>query len=298
MDTGSSNSTSREQERQERQERQESKDGLSQAVRPPSSSATMSRTLGHGAACGPKRGMPFACSTELGGRIVALEHRNGRVYYYESRRIGRAVVRRYVGAGRIAELVARLDESRRADEAATKLGRDEARTRRRRGTARLRRWLAGIDAAVAAELEAEGWHRHKRQWRRKRGAAFVGPGDAGGAEARRTVPIDANAFLSGKPVRGRFVGGIGWPTPPCAGSNCGPAYARPPDGPRGGGRRACGAGWRGRTRRPRPLVAERVVLGRVLLDWCETRSERLPDGASASRHGFHRGRIGLARAAT
>ena len=44
--------------------------------------------------------------------------RNGRLYLYRARRIGRKVVKQYVGRGRQAEDVARRDAAKRAERAA------------------------------------------------------------------------------------------------------------------------------------------------------------------------------------
>lgn len=92
---------------------------------------------------------------------------NSRYYYRKARAAGR-VVSEYVGAGLLAEAVAGADE----------LERDE----RRRAAAEWRaivdadrrhaEALAEIDdlvkAAVAAVLIVNGYHTHRRQWRRAR----------------------------------------------------------------------------------------------------------------------------------
>lgn len=41
---------------------------------------------------------------------MGLEHRDGRVYYYRSRRVGGRVRREYVGAGEAAVMFARWDK--------------------------------------------------------------------------------------------------------------------------------------------------------------------------------------------
>jgi hypothetical protein len=104
---------------------------------------------------------------------MALEYRSGGVYYYRSRREGDRVVREYAGCGRVAELAAelhRLDARRRAlarrDEA-DRLG----ECRREAGL--VRAVLSRADHLVAAVLTAAGWHRHNREWRKRRGATMA-----------------------------------------------------------------------------------------------------------------------------
>jgi hypothetical protein len=100
---------------------------------------------------------------------MALEHRNGRVYYYTSRRIGGRVRRVYGGSGACAELAALLD--------------DDARERRKQATVRIRlridaarddntkyrRWFAEAAGVIAEALVRAGWHLVRRQWRKRRG---------------------------------------------------------------------------------------------------------------------------------
>jgi hypothetical protein len=104
---------------------------------------------------------------------VALEHRAGGVYFYRFRRIGGRVVREYAGCGRVAELAAelhRLDAERQA------LARQEEADRLdewQREAGLVRSVLARANEVIAAVLPAAGWHRHNREWRRRRGAAMA-----------------------------------------------------------------------------------------------------------------------------
>ena len=103
---------------------------------------------------------------------MAIETRNGRSYYYESKRVGARVVKEYKAAGSLANLMATLDESNRI---LRKIDRDREQLRfalRQRVNAKLRKWLGRIDATVADAMAANGWHQHNREWRRKRGYAM------------------------------------------------------------------------------------------------------------------------------
>ena len=103
---------------------------------------------------------------------MAIETRNGRPYYYTSRRVGDQVVEEYHGSGGTVFLMARVDAGNRA---LRKIDRDQEqlrRAKRQRVNAKLRTWLARIDATVADAMQANGWHRHNREWRRKRGDAM------------------------------------------------------------------------------------------------------------------------------
>ncbi len=89
-------------------------------------------------------------------------------YYTRSRKVGGRVVREYVGAGRVAELVAQLDALQRQE-------REAKRAAWREVKAELDALEAGVvglirltDLVAAAALRAAGFHQHKGQWRRKR----------------------------------------------------------------------------------------------------------------------------------
>ena len=101
---------------------------------------------------------------------MGLEKRNGHVYYYKSRRDGEKARKVYVGAGDFAHLAARLDE-------AEHLRREEETTRWRKEKERLEARAAFLgelaqasEVLLRAHLLASGFHQHKGQWRRQRGA--------------------------------------------------------------------------------------------------------------------------------
>lgn len=100
---------------------------------------------------------------------MGWEKRGGQAYYYTAERVGGRVVKRYVGAGPMAELAARLDtlKQNERDEAI------EAVRRTRDELAALDAALAPLhelaDAATTAALVAAGCHRPKRgKWRKRR----------------------------------------------------------------------------------------------------------------------------------
>ena len=100
---------------------------------------------------------------------MAWEKRRGKRYYYHSERDGDGrVFKRYVGAGEIAEALARAEETRRrAREAQRK--RDQEELERLEALAAP---VLAIDEAAEvltrAALVASGYHRHRGEWRLRR----------------------------------------------------------------------------------------------------------------------------------
>jgi hypothetical protein len=100
---------------------------------------------------------------------VACERRNGRTYYYHSRRVGGRVVRHYLGAGAVgaraeqARIAARQQKDREQQQALAQMAElDE-----------LAQMVGDVIEAAGQALEmamaAAGYHRHHRgQWRRRR----------------------------------------------------------------------------------------------------------------------------------
>jgi Tfp pilus assembly PilM family ATPase len=100
---------------------------------------------------------------------MAWEARGNNSYYYRKRRIGRRVVSAYVGSSETAGLIARMDvldqEQRWAQRMLDAVAR-EARAMDDTDVALLADLLATLTRAV---LVTNGFHQHKRQWRRRRG---------------------------------------------------------------------------------------------------------------------------------
>ncbi len=101
---------------------------------------------------------------------MAWEQRQrGGHYYTRSRRVSGRVVREYLGAGPLAEALARQDataqERRRAQATEEQRLRDSDATL----AALVDDLIAGTDALAAAALVLAGYHQHHRgEWRRRR----------------------------------------------------------------------------------------------------------------------------------
>jgi len=99
---------------------------------------------------------------------MGWETRGGRSYYYRKERSGGRVRSVYVGGGQIAVFRAMLDKESRDEEDGR---RAEARAARALDEA-IDQTLEGLGGMIktlqTAALLAEGFHTHKRQWRRTR----------------------------------------------------------------------------------------------------------------------------------
>lgn len=99
---------------------------------------------------------------------MSWETRGNNRYYYRRRKVNGRVVAEYIGAGDVAELLAKsdeLDRQRRQLEAAEWRSIVEADRRQEKALADI---AALVRAAIAAVLIANGYHTHKRQWRKTR----------------------------------------------------------------------------------------------------------------------------------
>ena len=91
-------------------------------------------------------------------------------YYTRSRREGGRVLRQYIGGGTLGRLAAQLDEiERRQREEETAYWREE-RERFEHNAAFVRELEEAAEVLTRAYLLASGFHQHKGQWRRQRGA--------------------------------------------------------------------------------------------------------------------------------
>jgi hypothetical protein len=94
--------------------------------------------------------------------------RGGR-YYTRSKKINGQVVREYVGSGTLAELAAEMDDLERQERdqarAAVKIERDIESAQEKD----LIYYCEAVEAIAVESLHRAGYHKHKGQWRRRRG---------------------------------------------------------------------------------------------------------------------------------
>ncbi len=109
------------------------------------------------------------CYLSVAQKQMAWENRNGRLYYYRKRRVGRRVVSEYLGTGEFTQLLLDMEET----------DRNRARAKRQAEQLEIAKWLAldqetnwALDMCsdlVSAALLLAGFHTHKGQWRRIHG---------------------------------------------------------------------------------------------------------------------------------
>ena len=95
---------------------------------------------------------------------------NGRSYYYRSVRDGGRVGTEYVGTGEAASLIAQLDSIERERRKLERVDFQNERDRAEAEDREIEVWFDGIEAVADAAMLAADFHRHKRQWRRRRHA--------------------------------------------------------------------------------------------------------------------------------
>jgi hypothetical protein len=99
---------------------------------------------------------------------MGLETRGGRFYYYRKERRGDRVVSIYEGRGAGAALIAQLDGMRRDEDEYEREVKRELRERDAESDAALDTLREVCETMTVAVLIADGFHTHKRQWRRTR----------------------------------------------------------------------------------------------------------------------------------
>jgi tRNA U55 pseudouridine synthase TruB len=102
---------------------------------------------------------------------VALEKRDGYLYYYRSVRDGEKVRKVYVGAGDLARIASESDTLRRTDQKATREREKAELEHLDTLAAPVLELSEAAEVLVRAHLIASGCHRHKGEWRRARGDA-------------------------------------------------------------------------------------------------------------------------------
>jgi hypothetical protein len=137
---------------------------------------------------------------------VGWKNIKGNSYYYHNRRIGRRVVSRYMGHGPVGERAEMVDaairEARAMLDSTERAEREAEAAELEAEDAEVAGVSAVVDAVVVAALEAAGYHRHKRQWRKRRAPMnevaeikpepYVGhPRKRGKTAAERAEALDA-----------------------------------------------------------------------------------------------------------
>src|SRR5262245_46845586 len=116
---------------------------------------------------------------------MGWEQRSNGQYYYKKRRIGVRVVSEYIGAGGLAEAIARieqLDQQRRQLDRAIDRAALEEMTE---GDSQADEFTAVINYIVTAALLATGHYQHKRgAWRKRRMTEATAPADLAAAISR------------------------------------------------------------------------------------------------------------------
>jgi hypothetical protein len=99
---------------------------------------------------------------------MGWERRGSATYYYRSRRVNGRVVNEYFGSGLLGELVAQQDAQERAKRAADTAAWKAERDRLEAADAPLQELDALVSLLTRGVLLAAGYHRHHREWRKKR----------------------------------------------------------------------------------------------------------------------------------
>ena len=100
---------------------------------------------------------------------MGVETRKGKLYYYKKRREGDRVVSEYVGSGEIVQMadrMAALERERRKEQRESLQAQASSLYRI---NSMVDSYSEMVDRVVEAHLLALGYHKHNRQWRRRRG---------------------------------------------------------------------------------------------------------------------------------
>ncbi len=97
------------------------------------------------------------------------QRRNGREYYYRSRRSGGKVISEYVGSGVYAEFAEQQAGIEQAQRAAQRQAWQEVKRSEESIDRQIDDIGVQLQALVEAVLLVSGFHKHRRQWRKTRG---------------------------------------------------------------------------------------------------------------------------------
>lgn len=99
---------------------------------------------------------------------MSWETRGNNRYYYRRRKVNGRIVAEYVGGGDVGTIVATLDDLDRHERNRVAAEFRQIVEAERQTAATLAQVNELINSAVAAVLIVNGYHTHKRQWRKAR----------------------------------------------------------------------------------------------------------------------------------
>ena len=104
---------------------------------------------------------------------MAIEKRNGRLYYTQSTRVRGKVKREYLGSGILGLLAYLMDQQKRHEQQVQRRLRQEEWLEERQAANALNDAVEAVceeaEALFHAVMEAAGYHQHARsEWRKKR----------------------------------------------------------------------------------------------------------------------------------
>lgn len=115
-----------------------------------------------------KRGIPKSVA-QTENLKMGWEERNGRSYYYDKRREDGRVVSKYIGKGIASKVVEATNEINRLEREELRLERVRQKALDREIDTFIRDYTARTKELTEAVLLLSGYHKHKGQWRRRRG---------------------------------------------------------------------------------------------------------------------------------
>jgi hypothetical protein len=99
---------------------------------------------------------------------MGVESRRGRLYYYRKRREGGRVVSEYMGSAFVAPIIERQMKRERLKRKKERERLDEKLRTIEELEAEIDRVCDLVEQVATANLIASGYHRHNRQWRKRR----------------------------------------------------------------------------------------------------------------------------------
>ena len=99
---------------------------------------------------------------------MAMESRGTGQYYYRKKRVGKRVISTYAGTGYGAELMQALDEHEHQVAQAKRQAWQAVKDSEAQLDTLLDEVTDTVNAYAGALLLVNGYHQHKRQWRKKR----------------------------------------------------------------------------------------------------------------------------------